>query len=118
VYTRIKIFGLHVQCAQSFLGTSYADGIVNAFTVNDVTDFVNTVNHETGHSFKQVTPIRPGNAPAHPLKYANQGNHCAYDNESCVMYESGPIAGSLNRFCPVCHPYLLVADMSDVNGKL
>lgn len=117
-YTRVKIFGVHVQCAQSFLGTSYRDGIVNAFTINDVQDFVNTVNHETGHSFKQVTPIRPGNAPAHPLQYPNQGNHCAYDNSSCVMFESGPQPGSLNRYCPVCHPYLLVADMSDVNGKL
>lgn len=117
-YTRVKIFQLHVQCAQSFLGTSYSDGIVNAFTLNDVQDFVNTVNHETGHSFKQVTKIRPGDVPEHPLHYDNQGSHCAYDGSSCVMFESGPQPGSLNRYCPVCHPYLLVADMSDVNGKL
>lgn len=116
--TRVRITGLHVRCAASFLGTSYRDGIVNAFTPNDVPDFINTVNHETGHSFKLVTPVRPGNAPSHPLKYANQGNHCAYDNKGCVMYESGPVPASLNRYCPVCHPYLLVSDMSDVNGRL
>ncbi len=88
------------------------------FTINDVQDFVNTVNHETGHSFKQVIPTQQEVAPLHPLRYANQGNHCAFDNSSCVMYESGPQPGSLNRYCPVCHPYLLVSDMSDVNGKL
>jgi hypothetical protein len=115
---RIRITSLHVRCAANFLGTSYADGIVNAFTLNDVQDFINTINHESGHSFQQVTATRPGNVPAHPLKYANQGNHCAYQSRSCVMYESGPIAGSLNRYCPVCHPYLLVADMSDVKGRL
>jgi hypothetical protein len=117
-YTRVKISGLHVQCAQSFLGTSYPDGIVNAYTLNDVQDFVNTVNHETGHSFKQVTTTQPGDVPEHPLKYENQGTHCAYDNSSCVMFESGPQPGSLNRYCPVCHPYMLVADMSTVNGIL
>jgi hypothetical protein len=117
-YTRIKIFGLHVKCAANFLGTSYPDGIVNAFTPNDLADFVNTINHETGHSFNQVITTRPGNIPAHPLKYPNQGSHCAYDNQSCVMYESGPQPASLNRYCPVCHPYLLVSDMSDVRGKL
>jgi hypothetical protein len=105
-YTRIKIFGLHVKCAANFLGTSYPDGIVNAFTPNDLQDFVNTVNHETGHSFKQVTPDQPGNAPAHPLKYANQGNHCAYDNKSCVMYESGPQPGSLKSLLPRLPPIL------------
>jgi hypothetical protein len=28
------------------------------------------------------------------------------------MYEEGPIAGSYNRFCDVCHPYVLVTDMA------
>lgn len=117
-FTRIKIFGLHVQCASNFLGTSYPDGIVNAFTPNDLQDFVNTINHETGHSFQQVVAGQPGNVPKHPLQYQNQGSHCAFDNSSCVMFESGPQLTSLNRYCPVCQPYMLVSDMSDVNGKL
>jgi hypothetical protein len=28
------------------------------------------------------------------------------------MYQSGPITGSLNRFCDDCHPYLLANDMA------
>jgi hypothetical protein len=28
------------------------------------------------------------------------------------MYESGPQPGSLNRYCDVCHPYLLLQDFS------
>jgi hypothetical protein len=117
-YTRVRIFDLHARCAANFLGTSYPDGIVNAYTPNDVADFVNTINHETGHSFTHVNRSRPGNSPQHPLQYQNQGGHCAYDNKSCVMYESGPQPTSLNRFCPVCHPYLLVSDMSTVRGRL
>ena len=117
-YTRIKLSAVKVQCAASFLGTSYADGIVNAYTLNDEQDFVNTINHETGHAFLQATATRPGSAPAHPLQYEKSGSHCAFDAKKCVMYESGPIAGSLNRYCPVCHPYLLVADMSTVRGNL
>ena len=117
-HTRIRLSNLHVQCASSFLGTSYPDGIVNAFTINDLQDFVNTINHETGHSFVQVSKTKPGSVPAHPLQYQNQGSHCAFDGRACVMYESGPEVGSLNRFCPVCHPYMLVSDMHPVRGKL
>lgn len=116
--TRIRVFGLHVQCAKSFLGTSYRDGIVNAYTPNDLDDFVNTINHETGHAFLQVSKNRPGNAPAHVLQYNNSGSHCAYDSKKCVMYESGPQPGSLNRYCPVCHPFVLASDMSVVRGQL
>jgi len=27
------------------------------------------------------------------------------------MYEAGPTAVHLDRFCPVCHPYVLVQTM-------
>ena len=51
--------------------------------------------------------------PAHPNQ-ADEGfgNHCRVDTDKCVMYDSGPIAGSYNRFCDSCHPYLLAQDMT------
>ncbi len=115
---RLKING-----AQSFLGTSYKDSIVvNSYTPNDEQDYVNTINHELGHSLSQVpvptAGLRPKNPmhdkgiPAHPLHYENQGPHCDYQNKSCLMYESGPQPNSLNEYCPVCHPYVLVQDMT------
>ncbi|MCX4240507.1 carboxypeptidase-like regulatory domain-containing protein [Paraliomyxa miuraensis] len=113
-HTRLKIKSLVVRSSEMYLGTSYAKGIVNAYTPNDEQDFINTINHELGHSLKQVTKVRPGGIPAHHLQYDSQGSHCNYTNKKCLMYESGPQPGSLNRYCPVCHPYLLVQDMSDV----
>ena len=52
--------------------------------------------------------------PKHPkqLNAKNQGNHCRNLTDKCVMYDSGPIKGSLNRYCDMCHPYMLVQDMS------
>ena len=110
--TRVKITNLTLRAGVYYLGTSYADGIVNAYTPNDQQDFINTINHEVGHSFKQVTKVRPAGIPAHPHQYDRQGSHCNYTNKSCLMYESGPQPASLNRYCPVCHPYVLVQDMS------
>ncbi|RLJ17355.1 hypothetical protein DJ031_13570 [bacterium endosymbiont of Escarpia laminata] len=112
--TRIRIRGLVVRHCQSFLGTSYADGIVNAYTPNDEQDFINTINHELGHSFKQVAKVRPAGIPAHKLQYDKDGSHCNFAGKKCLMYESGPQPGSLNRYCSVCHPYVLVQDMSSV----
>lgn len=111
---RVKIRSLVVRGSDNFLGTSYPKGIVNAYTPNDEQDFINTINHELGHSLKQVTKVRPAGVPAHHLQYDSQGSHCNYTNKSCLMYESGPQPLSLNRYCPVCHPYLLVQDMSNV----
>jgi len=110
--TEVKIIDLILRAGVSYLGTSYADGIVNAYTPNDVQDFINTINHEVGHSFKQVTKVRPAGIPAHPHQYDRQGSHCNYTNKSCLMYESGPQPAALNRYCPVCHPYVLIQDMS------
>ena len=110
--TRVKITGLIVYGQESFLGTSYQDsGIVNAFTPNDVQDFVNTVNHELGHSFKQVAEVYPNGVAAHPFQYEDDGSHCKYNNKSCLMFDSGPQATAINRYCKICHPYVLVQDM-------
>ncbi len=115
VLTRVRITGLTLRGAESFLGTSYDNGIINSYTPNDEQDFINTINHEIGHSLKQV-PSRPnadGN-PDHQHWYLKDGDHCKYTNKSCLMYESGPQPASLNRYCPVCHPYVLVQDMTKV----
>lgn len=112
--TAFRFKSLRLNGATSYLGTSYADGIVNCYTPNDVVDFVNTINHELGHSFKQVTKARPAGVPAHVHQYDQDGSHCNYQNKSCLMYESGPQPVHLDRYCPVCHPYVLVQDMSSV----
>jgi hypothetical protein len=112
--TRVRIRGLIVRHCQSYLGTSYADGIVNAYTPNDEQDFINTINHELGHSFNQVSKVQPAGVPTHKLQYDKDGSHCNFAGKACLMYESGPQPGSLNRYCSVCHPYVLVQDMSSV----
>jgi hypothetical protein len=110
--TRLRVNALTLRAATSFLGTSYTDGIVNSYTPNDLVDFINTINHEIGHSLKQVTKVQPAGIPAHPNQYDKDGSHCNYTNNSCLMYESGPTPVHLDRYCPVCHPYVLVQDMS------
>lgn len=114
--TRFRIKNLRLNGAVTYLGTSYPDGIVNCYTPNDEVDFINTINHELGHSFSQVTKARPAGIPAHPHQYDKDGSHCNYQNKSCVMYESGPQPGSLNKYCPDCQPYVLVQDMSKLNA--
>jgi hypothetical protein len=109
-YTNVKVKDLVLRGSSSFLGTSYRDGIVNSYTPNDVQDFINTINHELGHSFSQVAKVVPTGAPAHPHQYDKNGSHCDYTAKKCVMYESGPQPGSLNRYCEVCHPYVLVQE--------
>jgi hypothetical protein len=110
--TRVRIVKLKVRWADWYLGTAYNDGIVNAYTPNDVQDFYNTAAHEIGHKLGQVPKKTTAGIPGHFLQYDNQGSHCSYQSEACLMYESGPQPHSLNRYCPVCQPYLLVADMS------
>ena len=111
---RVRVQSLSVRGATNFLGTSYPDGIINSYTPNDQQDFINTINHELGHSFSQVAKSSPSGIPAHPYQYDSQGSHCNYQNQSCLMYESGPQPAALDRYCPVCHPHLLVNDMSSV----
>ena len=107
--TRLRVNNLTIRGAKYFLGTSYNKGIINAYTPNDEQDFINTINHELGHSLGQTEKSPPAGAPNHPLQYDQDGSHCNYQNKSCVMYESGPQATSLNRYCPTCHPYVLSA---------
>ena len=107
--TQVRINDLSVRAGTYFLGTSYDKGIVNAYTPNDEQDFINTINHELGHALGQTEETPPAGAPSHPLQYLKDGSHCNYQNKSCVMYESGPQATSLNRYCPTCHPYVLSA---------
>jgi hypothetical protein len=114
--TAFRVTGLVLNGATSYLGTSYDDGIVNCYTPNDQVDFINTINHELGHSFSQVTKARPAGIPAHPHQYDNQGSHCNYQNKSCLMYESGPQPVHLDRYCPDCQPYVLVQDMSKLKA--
>ena len=100
-HTQVKISNLTVNGGTNFLGTSYNDGIVNCYTPNDEVDFINTINHELGHSFKQTAKTKPGaSIPAHPLQYNKSGSHCKYQDKSCLMYESGPQPIHLDRLLP------------------
>lgn len=123
-YIKLRI---DVQGAVSFLGTSYPDGIVNAYTPNDENDYVNTINHEIGHSLNQVSvpvaadgraqnPMHTLGIPAHPLHYEDSGPHCSYHTDKCLMYEAGPVQNSLNRYCPVCHPHVLVEPITSIKA--
>jgi hypothetical protein len=119
--TRVDISGLVIRGARAILGMSTkVNGVsvnVAVFDPDEADDFQNTIVHELGHAFVQVPKGNPANAmagiPAHP-KQADEGfgNHCRVDTDKCVMYDSGPIVGSYNRFCDTCHPYLLAQDMT------
>jgi len=120
--TRITINNLAVKGAASYLGESFNHRILavyNDSTELDKADFQNTIAHEIGHAFHQVIKGDPAGGvagiPKHPIqKDLGQGNHCRYKTDKCVMYDAGPIKGSLNRYCEKCHPYLLVTDFSHI----
>jgi len=117
----VRISGLIVKgCKGPYLGESFAKKVLAVYDPNEPADFQNTIAHEVGHGFGQVVKAadRPTGAPAHPNQYISYdsdgmstGSHCNHATNKCVMYQSGPIAGSLDRFCDVCHPYMLVHDM-------
>lgn len=115
--TRVWIQNLVIQGADGpYLG-EYDPGTKRILAVYDPTepvDFQNTIAHELGHAFHQVMEpgATPAGIPAHPNQYLSKGSHCNKHTNKCLMYQSGPIAGSLNRYCEVCHPYVLVEDMS------
>lgn len=100
-----------------YLGESSGKNILAVYEPSDVTDYNNTITHEIGHSFGQVPKVGAQHAslPAHPNQFMGQGNHCNWNTNKCVMYESGPVPGCINKFCEVCHPYLLVQDMDGFN---
>jgi len=113
--TRVIVSGLVVQGADGpYLGEySRATGrLLSVYDSTQARDFQNTITHELGHALHQVADGPASGLPAHPHRYASQGHHCRHGGNICVMYESGPIAASLDRYCDDCHPYLLVQDMS------
>lgn len=115
--TRIWIDNFVVQGADGpYLGeySPSTERILAVFDPTEPVDFQNTIAHELGHAFHQVMEpgATPAGIPAHPNQYLSQGSHCNKHTDKCLMYQSGPIAGSLNQFCEVCHPYVLVEDMS------
>jgi hypothetical protein len=115
--TKVWLQNLVIQGADGpYLG-EYDPGTKRILAVYDPTepvDFQNTIAHELGHAFHQVMEpgATPAGIPAHPNQYLSKGSHCNKHTDKCLMYQSGPIAGSLNRYCEVCHPYVLVEDMS------
>ena len=98
-----------------YLGEYAAERILSVYDPTQPVDFQNTIAHELGHAFHQVTQASLTGIPAHPHQYNSMGSHCSYNTDKCMMYESGPIVGSLNRYCDVCHPYVLVQDMSELS---
>lgn len=87
--------------------------ILAVYDPKEPVDFQNTIAHELGHAFSQVKSDYSGGLPSQEWQYVHQGSHCRYKNgKTCLMYQSGPIADSLNRYCPDCHPYVLIEDMN------
>jgi len=113
--TRVWIEDLVIQGAKGpYLGeySKATKRILAVYDPKEPVDFQNTIAHELGHAFHQVTTAAPAGVPAHPNQYLSQGSHCNKHKDKCLMYQSGPISGSLNRYCDVCHPYVLLEDMS------
>jgi len=116
--TTVWVSNLSVNGApDDFLGGYKIQGVSNivcVFDPKDTGDYQNTVVHELGHAFFQTRGVSPGaGIPANPNFIQNPtGPHCTYNGNKCVMFTSGPIAGSLNRYCPDCHPHMLVEHMT------
>ena len=77
-------------------------------------DYHDTVSHEIGHGFAQTPTAasRHASLPNHPNQYLSNGSHCNFGAKKCVMYESGPQATAIHRYCEKCHPYMSVEDMT------
>jgi hypothetical protein len=119
--TVITIDNLVVQGApDDYLGGYDIDGnkrIVALFDPKEKRDYQNTVVHEIGHAFHQTNNAAPaGGVPVNANFIQDPtGGHCTYGANKCVMYTSGPIPGSLNKYCPDCHPHMLVQDMQSLS---
>lgn len=125
--TTVWISNLTVNGAGDyFLGgySSVTKKIVAVYDPAHSGDYQNTVVHELGHAFRQTadgwTPpqgAKPpvGGIPVNP-NFINDptGPHCTYNTNVCVMFTTGPIAGCLNKYCPDCHPHMLIQDMSNL----
>ena len=111
-----------MKAGKAYLGESFEKRILAVYDPSSaltIADFQNTIVHELGHAYYQVVEGNPAWGVAgvarHPKqKDLGQGNHCRHLTNKCVMFDSGPVVGSLNRYCDVCHPYLLVQDMSSI----
>jgi hypothetical protein len=118
--TVVQLDHLSVRGAAHFLGESSEQRILAVFDPGQPVDFQNTIAHEIGHAYAQVIEGDPAGGvdgiPFHPIQMNAEeaGNHCRYFKNLCVMYDSGPVKGSLNRYCEICHPYLLIQDMSKI----
>ncbi len=73
-----------------------------------------TVSSRRCQAGEQVNgaPNLPTQYISYDLDGMSTGSHCNHATNKCVMYQSGPIIGSYNRYCDDCHPYLLSIDMS------
>jgi len=111
----VRIKDLRVEGADGpYLGEydSSTGRILSVYDPLQARDFQNTITHELGHAFFQVADGPASGLPAHPNRYSSLGFHCRNGVNTCVMYESGPVAACLDRYCDECHPYLLVQDIS------
>jgi hypothetical protein len=119
---QVRVVGLQVKGANGpYLGEYTHEKVLAVFDPSEELDFQNSVAHEIGHGFWQTIEHAdvPAGIPNHPNQYISHdqdghptGSHCKTLKDKCVMYESGPIARSYDRYCDVCLPYLLVDDMS------
>ncbi|MFS0738789.1 hypothetical protein ABC347_17215 [Sphingomonas sp. 1P06PA] len=111
---------LNLQCAAGpYAGESQNQRIITIRQADR--QFNDTIVHECGHAFRQV--INPGNqlpqGPTHPNSQLGQGWHCfhheAGELRNCVM---DPVvqsdADGIHRFCEVCHGFMVIEEMSDV----
>lgn len=118
---KVKVAVVCCRIKGPFLGESFDGHNLIVYNPLDVADYNDTVTHEIGHALNQ-TPrdgAQPGapKVPKHPTMFdAGQGNHCRVTNNAgkfkCVMYDSGPNAHGIRKFCETCHPYLLAQDFS------
>lgn len=114
--SRLWLLDLRLKGANDYLGecSGRPPRLLAVYDPKNVDDFFNTVVHECGHAFWQAPKAGvPGGVPDHPeTRDKGQGNHCRHEVNKCVMFDSGPIAGSHNRYCDVCHAYVLLTDFA------
>lgn len=108
---------IYLKCQAAdgpYLGESFGINSLIVYDGKDVDDYNDTITHEIGHAFNQTpsTGEQPSTIPVHPNWFSGAGTHCNNDNKKCVMYESGPQYTAIHKYCEICHPYLLVEDMS------
>lgn len=113
--TVVAIRGLSVKGGRLTVNGCYRSGVQQLVLSHQPTPAIwhDTAVHELGHAFYQVPTAAPvAGIPAHPNQYIHNGSHCNHAVNLCIMYQAAPIAGSLKRFCDICHPYVLAQDMS------